>query len=581
MASRDTHVLFYQRRLSRVEGRTLRRGVAVAAVFFLFAVAISLRFFRLASVPPPLADEVLGAVDLRSALKVGHHFTGDRLGLVGYLTPSLDGRYAVAAIFGESVPDLRLASAAFGTITIGAVALLAREISARTSFAVIAASALAVMPWHVFDSRIFLPQAESVLTGLLAVLLVLDALRKRSLVLATAAALIAVVSIYLYPVAIVTTPLFLATAVVFRRKELSRFGLARGISVGVVGIGLIIPYVIGRLSHDRLTEQINEVIGQKMIWNHGLGWERVAQLIGEHWLSYLTPGFLFFHGDPNVRLSIQSMGQVGWALGALGVGGVVLSVIRRRPADLFLLSWLVIYPLGDALTYYDATANSLRAAMGSVVWALFAASGLDFALQRTRHWRRVILLAGVGVVVAIQVVLFATAYFGSYPRKYGYAFETGYSRVYGILKRRGVEDVPVTVHAGYERDQIFRYFSDYKLRIVEQHAACYKLPYDVVHYTVLPRVFIIREDRDYAAVSGCIVHGLLARDLKDLRRKGVVVEVLARFRNAPTSELETGILFVQKRPATWSRVQRKIQRTSGGAMRQDGLRLQRPRSTDD
>jgi hypothetical protein len=539
---RDDWAFLHRRLFGRLEEHALI-AIVFAAAFF-FGAAACLRFFRLGSVPPPLADEVLAAVDLRSGLEMGRHFTGERLGLLGHLTPILDGRYAVAAVFGGDVPDLRLATAAFGTATVGLVFLLARELGARRSFAVIATGALAVMPWHVLGSRIFLPAAESVLFAVLALVLVLASLRRRSLMLAAAAALAVGVSIYLYPVAIVTTPLFLATAVVFRRRELGRFGLARTTIVLAAGVVLMTPYVLGHLSGDRLTKQINAVITAKMVWNHGLGWGRVAQLIGEHWLSYLTPGFLFLHGDPNPRHSIQSMGELGWVLGTLGLVGIALGLIRRNPRDLLVLSWLVVYPVGDALTYSDATANSIRAPMGSVVWAFLAASGFEFIVDKTRGAIRVIVLGVAGVAVGIQIALFVGSYFGQYSTEYAYAFETGYSSIYEIVERRGVQEVPVTVHAGYERDEVLRYFSDYKLRVVEAHLACRELPYDVVHYTVLPRVFVIREDRDFAAVPSCIGHGLLDGDLNELRRKGVAVEVLARFRNAPTSPFETGILLV-------------------------------------
>jgi hypothetical protein len=531
------------RLLSAVRGYARTTWILPTAGF-LFAVTAFLRFFRLGSVPPPLADEVLAAVDLRSTLDSGRHFTGDQLGLLGHLTPILDGRYVVAGIFGIDVPDLRLATAVFGTATVGALVLLARELGARSSFAAIAAGSLAVMPWHVLGSRIFIPAAESVLFGLVAVVLLLASLRKQSLLLAVAAASAAGVSIYLYPVAIVTTPLFLATAVLFRRRELVRFGLARTTSVVAAGVALMSPYVLGHLSDDRLTNQVNAVIAEKMIWSHGLDWERMAQLAGEHWLSYLTPGFLLLHGDPNPRQSIQSMGELGWVLGTLGLVGLALGLIRRNPRDLLLLSWLAMYPVGDALTYYDATANSVRAPMGSIVWALLVASGFEFLVQNTHRLSRAVVFAAVTVALGIQVGSFAGTYFGRYSTEFGYAFETGYSSIYEVLERRGVQEVPVTVHAGYERDDVLRYFSDYTLRVVEAHLACRELPPNVVHHTVLPRVFVIREDRDFAAVPGCIRRGLLDRDLNELRRKGVAVEVLARFRNAPSSRFETGILLV-------------------------------------
>lgn len=560
----------FRRRLSRRLFRSsFERRTAAASIFILLVAAI-FRFVRLGSLPPPLADEILAAVDLRSALQTGRHFTGDELGILGLVTPALDGRYLIAALTGTTVPDLRLASALFGLATVAGLFLLARELRASHLFALFAAGFLALMPWHIIQSRIFLPAAESVFLTTVSLLLIFMALRKRSLPLGIAATLTAGISMYLYPVALFTSPLFLATAIIFRKADLRRFGLARAAGLLLVGLVIMTPYVAGHLREDSLTREINDVFASKMVWAHGLDSLQLMRAVGMHWLSYLTPDFLAFHGDPNPRQSVQSVGQVGWVFTTLGFLGVVVGVGRRNRSDVLFLSWLAVYPLGDALTYYDATGNAVRAPLGVIVWSLLAASGVDFLVRLSRRMRRALamgILTLLTLTVVAQIALFGNAYFGRYPTDYGYAFETGYAGIYDMLKRRGVEKVPVTVHAGYKRDAVLRYFSNYRLRVVEVHLACYELPYDVVHHTVLPRVFVIREDRDFASVPGCIKDGLLDRDLNDLQRGGVNVEVLARFHNASSSRFETAIVFVQR-----ARHLLRLKKGGKGAALHEGLR---------
>lgn len=121
-------------------------------------------------------------------------------------------------------------------------------------------------------------------------------------------------------------------------------------------------------------------------------------------------------------------------------------------------------------------------------------------------------MVAVGVAMAVQVLAFASVYFGSYDSQYAYAFETGYPEIYSVLKEKGLDSVPITLHAGYQRDLMLQYFSQYRLHASDQLLACYDLPFDVLHFTVLPRIFIVREDPDVQSMPGCIHQGLIQRD---------------------------------------------------------------------
>jgi hypothetical protein len=184
--------------------------------------------------------------------------------------------------------------------------------------------------------------------------------------------------------------------------------------------------------------------------------------------------------------------------------------------------------------------------MGSVVWALLAATGMSTLLAIRSKTLKSILAACAGLAIAAQLILFSALYFGSYTREQAASFETGYDRIYDVLEERGVQDVPITLHAGYQRDAMLQYFSDYKLTATESLLACYELPSDIVRFTVLPRVFIVREDPDYWREPECTHRNLIRRDISALRRAGDVVEVLAIYPNAPGSGFETAILFVDR-----------------------------------
>ena len=529
--------------------KTYRWQIGVALILL---VASSLRLFDLSRVPLPLADEVVSAVDFHYLTTTGRHFDGSHAGLLAYVTPVVDGRFLVS-LFGTTVPDFRLVAAFFGVLTVGLMIWIGLELG-DVSIGIFSAAALAIMPWHVYFSRIFFPGSEYLFLTILAICLELSALRSRNIFLAIGSAIAAAGSIYLYPVALVSTPLLMASVLVYRWPDVKDIG-RRLVVAGVVAgsLLLLLPYAY---EHYFVTDSViataNSVTAQKLIWNHGLDMKSVAQLFVFNWTSYLKPQFIFMTGDPNVRQSTQHIGAVGWALGILGLMGIASFLIRPSRLGWFLLGLTAAYPVADALTYFDASANSLRGLTGSVVWALWAAVGTQ-ALLRVSAKSSYRAVAAVATLVALllQSSLFLSDYLGPYTTRYAYAFETGYTDIYGILQRRGLEKLPITLHAGYERYAMLEYFSQYRLHVSEALLSCSDLPPSVVNNIVLPRIFIIREDRDFAAYPSCVNQtSLLKRDESALaapRQPGdprPVLEVISVFPNDPQGGYNTAIVYL-------------------------------------
>src|SRR5690349_9665947 len=171
------------------------------AVALPLAIAAVLRVATVDSVPLPLSDEVFASVDVHSLVSSGEHLDGTRAGPLAYIVATLDGRLAAYAIDHARLVDLRLVAAAFGIATVGLVILLGKQLG-DPRLGLIAAAALAIMPWHIYFSRIFCPASEYVFLTLLAIVLELQALRGRSLISAFGSALAAVATLYLYPVSI-------------------------------------------------------------------------------------------------------------------------------------------------------------------------------------------------------------------------------------------------------------------------------------------------------------------------------------------------------------------------------------------
>jgi 4-amino-4-deoxy-L-arabinose transferase-like glycosyltransferase len=523
---------------------------AIAAVLLL---ASSLRFPDLQKVPLPLADEILAAVDVHYMIATGRHFDGAHAGILAYVIPTLDGRFLVSLLGGHTVPDFRLVSAFFGVLTVALMVWLGRELL-DVRFGVLSAGALAVMPWHIYFSRIYFPGSEFLFLTLLAICSSLAALRRRSVALSMVAAISAAGSIYIYPVAIVSTPLLIGSVLAFRWRDFRSFGLLRTAAAVLVCGVLLVPYGLDHLiASDPSVGDANAVIRGKGIWNYyGLHIPQMAQHFVSSWASYTNPNFVLLHGDSNVAQSIQEMGQVGLALGIVGWIGILVAVYRRTPLHLLLIAMTVAYPIADALTYDNSSGNSLRGIVGSAVWALWFAVGVLEIQRFTRKSIRPVALTAVAAAVALQTVLFVGNYFGPYTVRYAYAFETGYDKIYANLAANGYQNVPITLHAGYARDAMLEYFSQYRLHATDISLACFDLPYFQLHYAALPRVIVVREDRGFAAVPYCVNQSkLIESDAAALLRAPLQpgegarqLDIVAIFPNDPQGDYYTAIFYL-------------------------------------
>jgi hypothetical protein len=534
---------------SRGLGR-LRWQVATASILL---IAAALRFLDLQNVPLPLADEILAAVDVHYLIITGHHFGGAHAGILAYVIPALDGRFAVSLFGGHTVADFRLVPALFGTLTVGLMVWLGHELG-DFRIGVLGAGALAVMPWHVYYSRIFFPGSEYLFLTVLAICLEFAALRKRSMLLSVGSALSAAASVYIYPVAIVSTPLLMGSVLAFHWREVRNVRSLRALVAGAVCGGLaLLPYIVDHfVVTDPAVATSNTVVSTKLVWNSGLSAIDTLREFISTWASYLAPNYLLLHGDRNVAESIQLMGEVGWTLGALGLLGLVVGAYRRSRTNLLLITLTAVYPIADALTYLDAPGNSIRGFTGSFIWALWVAVGSQELIRIRVKLYRTALVGAAALGVAIQSFAFLTYYFGPYTVQRAYAFETGYDSIYATLESRGLQAVPITLHAGYEREAMLEYFSQYRLHAKQALLACNDLPVGVLNGSALPLIFIVREDRGFAAYPSCVQQTkLIERDRAALlsavqyQNEGTAkLDVIAMFPNDPQKDYYTAIWYL-------------------------------------
>lgn len=539
-----------------------RLAVAAAA-----GLGLLIRAYRLGGVPGPLGDEVTAAVTLRHGTALG-------VGILGAITPIIDGRSVLKALGVSGLTGLRAIPLCFGIITVVVVAVFAAEMFDRR-VGVFAAMAVAAMPWAIYYSRVFFPASEYLCLSCLLVLCLRRGITgDRSLRYAVAAAVVAAASIYLYPPAIVSSPLLTLSVL----GTGSSFGLKRPLRLlAQVTFGttlFLIPYGIAHLvAVNTATSGINRVIGSRLLLTSGLSVGQMMVRFAHSYVSYFTPAYLAFHGDPNPAQSVRTFGELGLGLTLLGVVGILLCLASlKQENSRLLLLLLLLYPVADALTLQNAVGNSDVAVIGVLPWALLAGlgtsriyvwigDGLQKLAKHGERKRRVCIGVSASVsglcLILGQVCCFVPEYLGPYVSHFAYHFEFGFSRVEAIVKRAGVAGLPVAVDAGYLRNEMYSYFTSGQLNIRSVYQACTPLPRKYLLYAVPEQVLVVREGWDYGSTPGCVSQrSLIARELRALRAYGRRFVVLAVFKNAPGSPssatYRTAVILIQS-DSCWPR----------------------------
>ena len=555
------------------ENNRLMKLSYVFSVLAILVVAVILRAWRIGTVPGPLADEVVAAASLH------YHFSSRSGGILSIVTPILDGRVLVKTFGGTRVANLRVIPVMFGLGTVALTIDLARRLFGRPA-SLLAGCAVAVMPWAIYYSRIFFPASEYIFFSLFTIYAGVAIVHERSKWWLPICATSAGVTMYIYPVSIVTTPLLLLVVAASFRKATSRLAARSWLLGSLTLLALLLPYVWAHVVNIATgTATINSVIGSRQLFRSRLSFATDLLHFFRSYLSYFTPSYLLLHGDPNPAQSVQIIGEVGPIIAALGLVGIMISLRNiRDPRYVLVALLLLVFPVGDALTLQNSIGNSDVAALGVIPWGVLAGIGgagiaRSIAEFRARLATRVTAATAaapgaaaaerpstarvmgtylVALLLLAQVSLFAPTYFGRYDNTYAFYFESGFTPVAGILSRAGIYGLPVTIDAGYGRSVMFSYFLDYQLNITSVYQSCDLLPLRTLLYSVAQQVIIIREGWDYGSTPGCVNQlTLIQREIRAFVQAGgnVHLEMLGSFYNNPNQlagpRYKTAVLLLQ------------------------------------
>jgi 4-amino-4-deoxy-L-arabinose transferase-like glycosyltransferase len=360
--------------------------------------------------------------------------------------------YASTRILGNTPLGWRFPAAAFGVLSIALLYLVVLELTRRRTIALIAALLFAIEPVQVHFSRIGWPPA-SVLPFLLAALwLLLRALREArpdlSFPRLAAAAVLIGLCPYTYAASwfytlILTGSLVALNARIFRRPaNRPKLLAAATIALAIAGPGLLIEFTD---PHTALR------VTSMSTFANGINGSSIGVFFN-HYFSHFGWPYLFATGASDAHY-LSGYGAMYWWYGPLMIAGALYGhrYLRSRALEAWLWIWLLVYPLGGALTNDGGAVHPARTLAGSPSLCIFAAIGAYAllvnvgALIESRPWRRRYRL---GLVTALalcaigSVWSFANWYFTVYPVLSAEAWESGTREAFASVRAH---------EAGYRR----------------------------------------------------------------------------------------------------------------------------------
>ncbi len=340
--------------------------------------------------------------------------------------------YGSTRLLGSVPFAMRLPAVLFGVISVAALRWLVLELVASAAVADAAAAIFAVLPWAVHLSRIAWEPAAVfpfLLGGLAALVAGLRQGNRRYVVLAGC---LLGAGAYSYRAEPFDGVLLAATLLVAERRR--AWAMRGSLTLATcAALAFVAPLAVAVLTHPHFFWRDEGIA----TFGHGVT-PAAFTIFGQNYLSHFALDSLFATGDGFLDHGPRYGVLYWWMLPFVFIGAASAARGLTRATVALLYVWLVLYPLGGALTS-DGVPDFPRTLIGAPLACIFTALGLRAVWRsapRTALWwrRRQIAAAAFSVIVAVSVLDFCRAYFFVYPAQSADAFRFGTAGLFKTVR---------------------------------------------------------------------------------------------------------------------------------------------------
>jgi 4-amino-4-deoxy-L-arabinose transferase-like glycosyltransferase len=409
----------HQQTAGQIEPAQSRPQLTKAKLVALLAIvllAAFLRLYRIDTIPPgDRYDPAYYGVDALRILggewPVFFSTNFGREALFSYLVA------LYIALFGIAPQAMYVTSAVVGILTVPATYLLAAELFSTEEGrlgqfgGLVAAAAVAISYWHLNWSRF---GVRAILLPFLAALtfyFLWRALRTDSKRNFAAAGFFLGLSLYSYqaarllPVLVVLAFVYVAAS----RRRLTRNDLVHLSIVGLVALIAFAPLGTYFLTHPG---SFYERVGQTSILSSSEGATGHLRAIGKGLKDTLLA--ISFYGDLEPTTNLPGRPILNGLLSLLFFAGVLISLFRiRKPAYLFILSWLALMAVPAVLSQQGPIAKRAIGTLPAVMMAMAIGALVPWdvlsAWVERRGWRQAKGISLAALVAILAIFLYSTA----------------------------------------------------------------------------------------------------------------------------------------------------------------------------
>jgi Dolichyl-phosphate-mannose-protein mannosyltransferase len=384
----------------------------------LLVIGFVLRAWRLGSMPQALhPDEMAGLVGVldelqhRAPLRPFFDYRIFYLPLYGV------GEYVSSLFFGYNAAAYRAPAVMYGLVTIVCTIGLTYRLTKDRLCALCAGAVSAVLPWEITVSRIAWENA-AMLPFLLGGLWALRAgIEERSTARLALAGVLLGIDAYSYRAALPVAGVLALGLLLIDLRRATR--ALPGIALGAFLFAIIIAPLVVSVAADPAFFWRDVYIST---FREGVNGESLARF-RSNYLAHFDPRPLFFTGDGNAQHGPRFGVLYLWMLPMIAIGLYGAFLYGGAGVGAFLVVWLLLYPLGGALTN-DGVPHFLRTLAGAPLFAILSGIGLTAAWRaiKSMPYARVA-TALFGVLVLVALSEFCQAYFIDYPPRAAEAYQ--------------------------------------------------------------------------------------------------------------------------------------------------------------
>jgi 4-amino-4-deoxy-L-arabinose transferase-like glycosyltransferase len=375
---------------------------SLLVLFFIFFLGVFLRFYNLGVIPVGFhRDEAFFGYNAYSLLQTGRDITGDFLPLhlqsflyspAGYSYISIP----FIALFGLSEFSVRFASAFFGSLTILVLYFLVRKLFHKYKYtdelSLLSSFFLAISPWHINLSRVATENVFVVFLVMLGIIFYYDWITKKNWWNIGISFICFSFSLFVYQAPRAFLPLFLPILyILFNKNDYKKLVII--FSVFIISIVIPVLFVLSSpqlsarmqmlsiFKHPEtqltLEEQIREdgqtglVLTTRFFHNKVINY---SSTFVNNYFEHFSYEFLFSDMGLPERYRVPSMGLLYLFEIPLLLIGLWKLISFRNKTTIILLSWLLLTPVGTAMTFDDVP-NLQRTLLMLPVFSIISALG--------------------------------------------------------------------------------------------------------------------------------------------------------------------------------------------------------------